>query len=126
MEEHMASDSGAGRISRRRLLGRILSSTGAAILYPGHRAMCSGPSSEKAGARASAAEAFAVAAVAFVKALSAEQHDASVFSFTDERREDWHYIPKPRKGVPYKQLDATQRRLADALLEAGLSSRGIQ
>ncbi len=48
------------------------------------------------------------------------------FALDDDRRLDWHYIPKPRKGLPYKRLEPHQQKLADALLGSALSSRAIQ
>jgi Protein of unknown function (DUF3500) len=42
---------------------------------------------------------------------------------TDERM-NWHFIPKERKGLPFKQMDSAQKHLAHAFLSAGLSQRG--
>ena len=69
--------------------------------------------------------AVSTAGEAFLKALSAEQRAAVMFALDDDQRQDWHFVPKPRKGVPYKQLDPTQRRLADALLNTALSRQGF-
>jgi hypothetical protein len=126
-EKHMCSDRHEathghqhdGRISRRRLLEHLLAGLGVAVLQPGLRA-----SGDARHGAATSAEAFAAAARALSKSLSAEQRAAASFAFADDRREDWHYIPKPRKGVSYKQLDPGQRRLADALLATGLSPNG--
>jgi hypothetical protein len=130
-EMHMNSEQHHdGRISRRRLLQHLLAGSGAAILLPGHLASCSvltgAGGARPQGVSAMPGEMLTAAAQSFLKALSAEQRASALFAFADDRREDWHYIPKPRKGVPYKQLDPEQRRLADALLGAGLSARGLQ
>lgn len=64
------------------------------------------------------------AAKNFLAALSAEQKDKAVFPFENDERMNWHYIPRARKGVPFKEMDASQRQLAHAFLSAGLSQRG--
>jgi hypothetical protein len=65
------------------------------------------------------------AAAAFLDALASEQRQAMLFSFTDPERENWHYIPRIRKGIPLKAFTADQRRKADALLRTGLSVKGF-
>jgi hypothetical protein len=56
--------------------------------------------------------------------LTPEQKAKAVFEFKDEERFDWHYIPKPRKGLTFKEMTPPQRLLAHALLSSGLSQRG--
>jgi hypothetical protein len=70
--------------------------------------------------------AMAAAGQAFLKSLSSDQRALAVLPFGDDQRQDWHYIPKNRKGIPYKQLDQAQRQLANAFLHTGLSERGFQ
>ena len=86
----------------------------------------------------------AQAAQNFLKALSDEQKAKVSFSFdaantasplpppavgsaavpaTDERR-NWHFIPRPRQGLPLKEMTYEQRLIAQALLATGLSHRG--
>jgi hypothetical protein len=65
------------------------------------------------------------AAQAFVKSLGPDQRAKAIFAFEDEQRFDWHFIPRSRKGIPVKELDPAQRQLANALLAAGLSQRGV-
>jgi len=64
------------------------------------------------------------AAKAFLNSLDAEQRARATFQLQDEERFDWHYIPKARKGLPLKDMNAAQKHLAHALLSAGLSQRG--
>ena len=64
------------------------------------------------------------AATAFLHSLSPEQHVKTVLAFDDEERMNWYYTPVPRKGLPLKEMTSTQRALALALLNAGLSQRG--
>jgi hypothetical protein len=60
----------------------------------------------------------------FLVSLTAEQRARATFPFEDEERFNWHFIPRPRKGVPLKEMTPEQRHLAQALLSAGLSERG--
>jgi hypothetical protein len=79
-----------------------------------------------AGAAADASAApILEAAKNFLAALSAEQRAQAVLPFEDERREDWHFIPKPqRKGLPMKEMAPEQVHLAHALLNASLAQPG--
>jgi hypothetical protein len=64
------------------------------------------------------------AAKSFLNSLTPEQRSKAAFAFADDQRFDWHFIPRPRKGVPLKELDAKQRQLAHALLKTGVSQSG--
>jgi hypothetical protein len=66
------------------------------------------------------------AAQNFLADLSPEQKAKAQFQFSDEERKNWHYIPRPRKGLPIKEMTQPQRLLAHALLATGLSSRGYE
>jgi len=63
-------------------------------------------------------------AKAFLASLDPEQRARATFQFADDERLNWHYIPKERKGLPFKEMNAAQKHLAHALLSAGLSQRG--
>jgi len=65
------------------------------------------------------------AAGAFIDSLSGDQRSRASFAFGDEQRFDWHFIPRARKGIPFKDLDSSQRLLGNALLGAGLGQQGI-
>jgi hypothetical protein len=65
------------------------------------------------------------AAGAFTDSLSADQRARGTLAFEDEQRFDWHFIPRARKGIPFKDLDSAQRLLGNALLSAGLGQRGL-
>src|SRR2546422_385716 len=71
------------------------------------------------------AQEMAEAANNFLAALTPEQKAKAVFDFKDEQRFDWHFIPKPRKGLPFKEMTTPQRALAHTLLSSGLSVRGL-
>ncbi len=76
------------------------------------------------GADASA-EPILEAAQRFLETLSPEQRERAVMPFDDERREDWHFIPKPqRKGLALKDMTPEQMHMAHVLLSASLSQRG--
>jgi hypothetical protein len=60
----------------------------------------------------------------FLASLTSEQKAKAVFRFDDEQRFDWHYIPKERQGLPFREMSGFQRHLAHGLLNAGLSQRG--
>jgi len=64
------------------------------------------------------------AAQNFLAALTPDQKAKAVYEFKDDERFDWHFIPKPRKGLPIKEMTPPQRLLAHALLSSGLSQRG--
>jgi hypothetical protein len=69
-------------------------------------------------------EEMAAAATNFLNALTPEQLTQATYPFKDEERFDWHFIPKARKGLPFKEMTAAQQKLAHALLNSGLSQRG--
>jgi hypothetical protein len=71
-----------------------------------------------------AADEMAAAAKNFLVALTPEQREKARFEFADEERKNWHFIPRPRKGLPIKEMTQEQRLLAHALLATGMSSRG--
>jgi hypothetical protein len=71
------------------------------------------------------ARAMATAAEAFINSLSPEQRAKTTFTMEDEQRFDWHFIPRPRKGIPFKELDPAQQRLGSALLASGLGQQGF-
>jgi hypothetical protein len=86
-----------------------------------------------------AAEEMALAAKNFISSLGDEQKARAIFDFDapfkeetvakpglpppDERR-NWHYVPRPRSGLPIKDMTTEQRLLTHGLLATGLSHRG--
>ncbi len=61
---------------------------------------------------------------AFLATLDPAQKSRVVFPFNSEERFRWFYTPVSRKGIPLKELNATQQKAALALLRAGLSEKG--
>jgi len=74
--------------------------------------------------RATPGQEMADAANNFLNALTPDQQAKATYAFQDDERFDWHFIPKPRKGLPFAQMTSGQQKLAHALLVTGLSSRG--
>src|ERR1700694_1772082 len=60
----------------------------------------------------------------FLAALDPAQKSKAVLPFNSEERFHWFYTPVSRKGVPLKELNASQQQAALALLHAGLSEKG--
>jgi hypothetical protein len=60
----------------------------------------------------------------FLAALDAGQRAKASFTFEDDERMNWHFIPKERKGLALREMAPYQRHLAGALLSAGLSQTG--
>ena len=67
----------------------------------------------------------AEAAKRFVASLEESQTGRVVFAFNSPERVNWHWIPRPRKGLPVKEMKPAQRALAFGLLNTGLSTKGV-
>ena len=66
----------------------------------------------------------AAAANHLLVTLTPEQKQKASFEYPDEERKNWHFIPRVRKGLTFKEMTYEQRLLAQALLATGLSGRG--
>ncbi|MGH7470239.1 MAG: DUF3500 domain-containing protein [Longimicrobiales bacterium] len=64
------------------------------------------------------------AATEFLASLSPEQRAKAVFELADAERLNWHFIPRERRGLPFKEMTEAQRTAARRLLQTGLSQRG--
>src|SRR5215468_3937216 len=64
------------------------------------------------------------AARMFLADLSPEQKSKAVLPFNSGERFHWFYTPVSRKGIPLKELSASQKLAGLALLRAGLSEKG--
>jgi hypothetical protein len=69
-------------------------------------------------------EEMADAANAWLASLTNEQRARAYFEFKNDERLNWHFIPRERRGLPWKDMEPAQRHLASALLSSGLSQRG--
>ena len=66
----------------------------------------------------------AQAANNFLAALTPDQKAKAVFELKSDERVNWHFIPKERQGLPFKEMTPAQKHLAHALLGSILSQRG--
>jgi hypothetical protein len=67
----------------------------------------------------------AQAAVALWNALTPQQQQQARFEFDNPERQNWHAVPRPRKGLSIAEMTPAQRNLAWALLTTGMSHRGF-
>ncbi len=67
----------------------------------------------------------AEAARRWLDSLSAEQRETALIPWADEERLNWHFIPRDRRGLAWKDMSDAQRQLAMGLLASGLSHRGF-
>ena len=66
--------------------------------------------------QADTVQRMAEAAGNFLASLDAAGRQKAVIDFADStERENWHYVPRARAGLPLKEMDARQRELAHAL-----------
>jgi len=70
------------------------------------------------------AEEMASAANKFLAALGNDEKAKATFEFKDAERLNWHFVPKDRKGLPFKEMNSEQQRLAHALMRSALSQHG--
>jgi hypothetical protein len=100
-----------------------------AALHAGEKGRAVPKAAESAGAPsaplARAAGEMALAAQNWFAALTPDQQAKARFEFDNENRFDWHFIPRERKGLAYKDMDSAGRALAVALLSSGLSNRAF-
>src|SRR5258706_14377164 len=119
------STAGISRTSDAGCRGRSLS-IGGAIHMIGRRALLHGTlaTAVLAAARPTRAQvadaaqaAMARAAAAFLSALASDQRRAAVFPFAQEERRNWHYVPRSRSGIPFKEMSAAGRAAAHELIK---------
>jgi hypothetical protein len=68
--------------------------------------------------------AMRTAAKALMAALSDEQRAKLQIPFDAEERMNWQFVPIARKGLPLKEMNEQQRKVAFDLLKTGLSASG--
>jgi hypothetical protein len=100
-------------LSRRRLLHGAVASAACAL----HRPAFAQPA-DAAGA------AMAGAATAFLATLPNDARKRAVFAFNDKERLNWHYVPRRREGLAFKDMPAPARAAAHELMKASLSAVG--
>jgi len=65
-----------------------------------------------------------VAANKFLETLSPRQKKTAQFSFDEQERYSWHYVPRKRKGISLGDLNDNNRKAALNLLRTALSDTG--
>lgn len=66
------------------------------------------------------------AASAFLGALDDDRKAIAKMAYDDPQRLDWHWIPKPRKGLTLSGMTEEQKRLGMELLRTALSESGFE
>jgi hypothetical protein len=84
------------------------------------------PLADRTGAaqRFQSASVMRAAAQNYLAALRSEQAAKSKLAFGDSERMNWNFVPLVRKGLPFKEMEPAQQRLAHAFLASALSQRG--
>jgi hypothetical protein len=125
--ERLAGERERGGPTRRVFLGNVAAATGllASLGSSDLLALLARTTKDWEQGLGGTTSAMAKATAQFLQSLRPEQRALALLSFVDSQREDWHYIPKPRKGIPYKQLGEAQTQRAHALLRTGLSQQGF-
>jgi hypothetical protein len=75
--------------------------------------------------RPDSSSVMAEAANRFLASLTPDQRGKAAFAFEDSERQNFHYVPIERKGLPLREMTPAQRHLATSLLSAGLSQQGL-
>jgi hypothetical protein len=64
------------------------------------------------------------AATAFLGSLDEGTRRRAQLSFSDAERRNWHYVPRSRKGVAFKEMSGQARTAAHELMKTALSGVG--
>lgn len=62
----------------------------------------------------------------FLSLLDDVKKMKACYAFEDEERFNWHFVPRERNGLAFKEMDERQRQSALAMLKACLSEQGYQ
>lgn len=68
----------------------------------------------------------AAKASAFLSSLTEEQSGKARYSFDNEERFNWHFVPRERNGLSFNDMNEKQRQAALALLKESLSEQGYR
>ena len=66
----------------------------------------------------------AAAAAGFLATLSTDGQRRALIGFADKERLNWHYVPRRREGLAFKDMPAPARAAAHELMKASLSAVG--
>jgi len=73
-----------------------------------------------------AAVEMAEACSSFLQSLNPDQKAKATYEYLDGERIFWYYPPLNRHGLPLRDMDAQQRKLADAVMASGLTEKSHQ
>jgi Protein of unknown function (DUF3500) len=74
---------------------------------------------------APSAPSASAAALELVTVVPGEARAQLLLPFTDEARSDWHYVPRQRPGIAWRDMNAAQRQATTALLRTALTAAGL-
>jgi hypothetical protein len=77
------------------------------------------------GAASAQSPSASTAALALRSATPAAERPRLDQPFSDAARSDWHYIPRSRSGIAWKEMSAVQREATLRLLRSALSDAGV-
>lgn len=77
-------------------------------------------------AHGDAAAQMAEACSSFLRGLRPDQRAKATYQYMDGERIFWYYPPLNRHGLPLRDMDAKQRKLALALMASGLTKRSLE
>src|SRR5215470_6666602 len=113
------------RLSRRRVLHGLAASAAASLLpHHAHGQQGSAPVPALSDVTEQTRAAMAAAALAFLDTLPPDTRRRAIFVVSDKERLNWHYVPRSRAGVPFKDMPATARTAAHELMKSSLSGVG--
>jgi hypothetical protein len=62
----------------------------------------------------------------FLNSLDETQSAKARYPYEDDERFNWHFVPRERNGIPFKELNEKQRQAALSLLKTCVSEQGYQ
>lgn len=62
----------------------------------------------------------------FLSLLDDGQAEKARYTFEDDERYNWHFVPRERNGISFNDLNEKQRQAGLALLKSSLSEQGYQ
>jgi hypothetical protein len=62
----------------------------------------------------------------FLSLLDDSQRDSAQYPFENEERFNWHFVPRQRNGIAFKNLTDKQRKAGLEIFKASLSEQGFQ
>ena len=112
------------RLSRRRLLHGLAAGAAVSALAGHVESQGTPPAPALSEVSDAVRAAMAAAALAFLNALPPDTRRRAQFAVSDKERLNWHYVPRRREGVAFKDMPAPARTAAHELMKSSLSGVG--